>query len=113
MDGVQIDDDVEPVRESVIRRRRKWSVQEKAQIVGEALRSGAVLQEVAQRHGLHPSLLTRWRTQHQAVVKKVSRREAQTTRSTRSTNSYLGMSPTNSISLNKSQRRWPPDALHE
>ncbi len=76
MDGVQIDDEVEPVRESVIRRRRKWSVQEKAQIVREALRSGAVLQEVAQRHGLHPSLLTRWRTQHQAVVKKVSRREA-------------------------------------
>lgn len=76
MDGVQINGDVEAVRESVIRRRRKWSAPQKAQIVQEAQRSGAVLQEVAQRHGLHPSLLTRWRAQHQAVAKKVTRREA-------------------------------------
>ena len=34
------------------------------------------MQEVAQRHGLHPSLLTRWRAQHQAVAKQASRREA-------------------------------------
>jgi hypothetical protein len=32
--------------------------------VQQAQRSGAVLQEIAQRHGLHPSLLTRWRAEH-------------------------------------------------
>jgi transposase len=77
VDGVQINGDVEPVRESIIRRRRKWSAREKAQIVQEAQRAGAVLQEVAQRHGLHPGLLTRWRAQHQAEArKKATRREA-------------------------------------
>lgn len=76
MDGVQINGDVEPMRESVIRRRRKWSAQEKAQIVREAQRAGALLQEVARRHGLHPGLLTRWRAQYPAVAKKVTRREA-------------------------------------
>lgn len=76
MDGMQVNGKVDPVRESVIRRRRKWSTREKVQIVQEALRPGAVLQEVAQRHGLHPSLLTRWRSQHRAAAKKVIGREA-------------------------------------
>lgn len=76
MDGAQGRDDVEPVRESVIRRRRKWSDREKAQIVREVQRRGAILQEVAQRHGLHPSLLTRWRAQHRTVAKKAGMREA-------------------------------------
>jgi transposase len=75
MDGVQVMADAEPVRESVIRRRRKWSDREKAQIVQEAQRAGARLQEVARRHGLHPSLLTRWRAQHRTVRKKAVRRE--------------------------------------
>src|SRR5215469_16975093 len=76
MDGVQGSEDVEPVRESVIRRRRRWSDQEKTQIVRELQRPGAVLQEVAERHGLHPGLLTRWRTQHRTVAKKAPVREA-------------------------------------
>ena len=76
MDGAAGRDEVEPVRESVIRRRRRWSDQEKAQIVREVQRPGAILQEVAQRHGLHPSLLTRWRAQHRTVVKKAPRRQA-------------------------------------
>jgi transposase len=76
MDGMQVNGKVDPVRESVIRRRRKWSTREKVQIVQEALRPGAVLQEVAQHHGLHPSLLTRWRAQHRAAAKKVIGREA-------------------------------------
>jgi transposase len=76
MDGMQVNGKVDPVRESVIRRRRKWSTREKVRIVQEALRPGAVLQEVAQRHGLHPSLLTRWRAQHRTVAKKASMREA-------------------------------------
>lgn len=75
MDGKQTEGDAEPVRESVIRRRRKWSAREKAQIVREAQRPGAVLQEVAHRHGLHPSLLTRWRAQHRTATPKATRRE--------------------------------------
>jgi transposase len=75
MDGVQVIVDAEPVRESVIRRRRKWSDREKTQIVQEAQRAGARLQEVARRHGLHPSLLTRWRAQYRTVRKKAVRRE--------------------------------------
>lgn len=74
MDGAA-GNEVEPVRESVIRRRRRWSDREKAQIVREAQRPGAILQEVAQRHGLHPSLLTRWRAQHRTVVKKAPLRQ--------------------------------------
>jgi transposase-like protein len=76
MDGVQGRESVEPVRESVIRRRRRWSDREKARIVREVQRPGAILREVAERHGLHVSLLTRWRAQHRAVAKKASTREA-------------------------------------
>jgi transposase len=76
MDGAAGKDEVVPVRESLIRRRRKWSDQEKAQIVREVQRSGAILQEVAQRHGLHPSLLIRWRAEHRTVVKKATARRA-------------------------------------
>jgi len=75
MDGAA-GNEVEPVRDSVIRRRRRWSDGEKAQIVREAQRPGAILQEIAQRHGLHPSLLTRWRAQHRTVVKKTALRQA-------------------------------------
>jgi len=76
MDGAAARDGVEPIRESVIRRRRRWSNGEKARIVREVRRPGAILQEVAQRHGLHPSLLTRWRAQHRTVVKKAPLRQA-------------------------------------
>jgi transposase len=76
MDGGSWRDEVEPGRESVVRRRRRWSDREKAQIVRELQRPGEILQEVAQRHGLHPSLLTRWRAQHRPVVKKATVREA-------------------------------------
>jgi transposase len=76
MDGAAGRDEVEPVRESAIRRRRRWSDREKARIVREVQRPGAILQEVAQRHGLHPSLLTRWRAQHRTVVKKALLRQA-------------------------------------
>lgn len=75
MDGVQGITEAEPVRESVTRRRRMWSAREKAQIVAEAQRPGAMLQEVAQRHGLHPSLLTRWRAQYRTARKKTARRD--------------------------------------
>ena len=76
MDGAHGPDEVEPIRESVVRRRRRWSDREKAQIVRELQRPGAILQEVAQHHGLHPSLLSRWRAQHRTAVKKTTTRQA-------------------------------------
>jgi transposase-like protein len=75
VDGVAGREGDEAVRESVIRRRRRWSDGDKAQIVREVQRPGAVLQEVARRYGLHPSLLTRWRAQQQ-TVETASKREA-------------------------------------
>ena len=44
-----------------IERRRRWSRNEKARIVGETLIPGAVVSEVARRHGVAQSLLFTWR----------------------------------------------------
>jgi transposase len=43
-----------------IERRRRWSSDEKARLVEETL-AGAVVSEVAQRHGVAQSLLFTWR----------------------------------------------------
>jgi transposase len=50
-------------------RRRKWSAEEKAEIVAESLAEGAVVSEVARRHGLSPQQLFGWRARMRAVVK--------------------------------------------
>jgi transposase len=42
-------------------RRRRWSAAEKAAIVAESLRPGAVASASALRHGLHRSQLYTWR----------------------------------------------------
>ena len=44
-----------------IERRRRWSRDEKARIVEETLIPGAVVNEVARRHGVAQSLLFTWR----------------------------------------------------
>jgi transposase len=44
-----------------VERRRKWSAQEKAAIVAESLAEGAVVSEVARRHGLNPQQVFGWR----------------------------------------------------
>jgi transposase len=44
-----------------VERRRKWSAQEKAAIVAESLAEGAVVPEVARRHGLSPQQVFGWR----------------------------------------------------
>jgi transposase len=44
-----------------VERRRKWSAQEKVAIVAESLAEGAVVSEVARRHGLNPQQLFGWR----------------------------------------------------
>lgn len=42
-------------------RRRRWSDEEKAQIVAESFREGVSVSWVARRHGLSPSQLFAWR----------------------------------------------------
>ena len=42
-------------------RRRRWSDEEKAEILAETLQSGASVSWVARRHGISPSQLFGWR----------------------------------------------------
>jgi transposase len=44
-------------------RRRRWALSEKASIVEESLKPGAVVTAVARRHDVHPNLLHHWRRQ--------------------------------------------------
>lgn len=44
-------------------RRRSWSDEEKARIVGESLAGGESVSAVARRHGLTPQQLFTWRRQ--------------------------------------------------
>ena len=43
--------------------RRRWSAGEKARILEEAMAPGAVVSEVARRHGMSPQHLYTWRRQ--------------------------------------------------
>jgi transposase len=52
-----------------VERRRKWSAQEKAAIVAESLAEGAVVSEVARRHGLSPQQVFGWRSRLRDAVK--------------------------------------------
>lgn len=45
----------------MIRGRRRWSLDDKARIVEETLAAGAVVSEVARRHGLTPQQVFAWR----------------------------------------------------
>jgi|SRR5882762_5708969 len=49
-------------------RRRRWASSEKASIVEESLRPGAVVTAVARRHDVHPNLLHHWRRQAKGAV---------------------------------------------
>jgi transposase len=44
-------------------RRRRWTAEEKAQIVAESLDAGANISDIARRHGVARGLLTAWRHQ--------------------------------------------------
>jgi transposase len=49
-------------------RRRRWSAVEKAAIVVESLRPGAVTSEIALRYGLHRNQLYGWRRELRAAA---------------------------------------------
>lgn len=49
-----------------VERRRRWSAEAKARLVEETLVPGAVVSEVARRHGVSQSLLFTWRRQARA-----------------------------------------------
>ena len=44
-----------------VERRRKWSPDEKLAVVAESLAEGAIVSEVARRHGISPQQLFGWR----------------------------------------------------
>jgi transposase len=48
-------------------RRRSWPPDFKARVVAESLEDGAVISDVARRHGLRPQQLFTWRNQMRSV----------------------------------------------
>ncbi len=63
MDGIEANGEGRAIAELGKRIRRQWTMADKRRIVREADRAGAVRQQVAQRHGVHVSVLNRWRTE--------------------------------------------------
>jgi transposase len=63
MDGIEVHVEGGQAAEPGKRTRRRWTAQDKRRIVREAQRPGAVRQEIAHRHGVHVSVLNRWRTE--------------------------------------------------
>lgn len=63
MDGIEASGEGRQSGEAGKRTRRQWSAADKRRIVREAERPGAVRQQVAQRHGVHVSVLNRWRAE--------------------------------------------------
>jgi transposase len=70
-----------PIDEPIVRRvevlarperRRRWSWEEKAQIVAESLAPDAVASAIARRHGLHPNQLYAWRKALSAAADEVA-----------------------------------------
>jgi transposase len=62
MDGIEANGEDRPADDRK-RTRRQWTTADKRRIVREAERPGAVRQLVAQHHGVHVSVLNRWRTE--------------------------------------------------
>jgi transposase len=74
MDGIEAEGGGRQAAEPGKRTRRLWTTEDKRRIVREAQRPGAVRQEVAQRHGVHVSVMNRWRTEQlsKAAVAKTT-----------------------------------------
>ena len=54
--------------EIVVERRRQWTAEEKAALVGEIEATGSRVSVVAQRHGISKSLLYNWRSASKAAA---------------------------------------------
>jgi transposase len=77
MDGIEVHGEGRAAAGPGKRTRRVWTAQEKRRILRESQRSGAVRGDVARRHGVHVSVLNRWRSEQlsrAAVTKKAVRR---------------------------------------
>ena len=63
----KVDQSVEASQQAVTPRRRgKWTGQQRRRIVADSRVAGALVQDVARRHGVRPSLLSAWRRQEPA-----------------------------------------------
>jgi len=51
-----------------IKRRRRWSRDDKMRIIGETLVRGAVVTEIARRHGISTSLVFTWRRRARLAI---------------------------------------------
>jgi len=67
-----------PSYDVVATTRRSWSREQKKAIVAEIDVGGATLSEVARRHGIHASLLFRWRKTLGSVMAPVAGANAST-----------------------------------
>jgi len=56
-----MEEQVEVVARKSRRARKAWTAEERERIVAESRRPGVSVNEVAQSHGLNPSLLSSWR----------------------------------------------------
>ena len=63
MDGIEASSEGRAAADQGKRIRRHWTNEIKRRIVREAEKPGAVKQQVAERHGVHVSVLNRWRTE--------------------------------------------------
>ena len=63
MDGIEASSEGGVGADQGKRIRRHWTIEDKRRIVREAEKPGAVKQQVAERHGVHVSALSRWRTE--------------------------------------------------
>ena len=52
--------------------RRQWSMDDKARIIAETLEAGAVVSEVARRHGLRPQQVFTWRREARKLAESTS-----------------------------------------
>jgi transposase len=63
MDGIEASSEEREAGDQGKRIRRHWTMEIKRRIVREAEKPGAVKQQVAERHGVHVSVLNRWCTE--------------------------------------------------
>jgi len=63
MDGIEASSEGRVATDQGKRIRRHWTTESKRRIVREAEKRGAVKQQVAERHGVHVSVLNRWRAE--------------------------------------------------